>query len=114
MSELEWAVFFDKLIWFGVLLLPIGTTITTLLIARRPHVDTIRAGSIGTFSTLALGAAGSYAIGASVIGVIMGSGDIPYYLVAEAWHRVWFPLGISLIGASLIMIYTLSVNPSSE
>jgi hypothetical protein len=107
MSELEWAVFFGNVIWFGSLISPVAAGLITVLIARREDVDRVRAGLLGTLSTFALGAAGSFLLGERIISATMGSGDVPYYLVAQAWHRMWYPLGISLIIGTALALYSL-------
>jgi hypothetical protein len=114
MDELEWANFFGRVMWIGSLLIPIVAGVVTVLVSRRPDVERLRAGFVGTLASVGLGAAGSYVHGDAIIGVLMGAGDIPHYLVASAWHRMWYPLGISLIvGVALALFCLLPKRPAA-
>ena len=107
MNELEWAVFFGRVAWVVSILAPTAVGVLTALIANRPNTDQVRTGFTGALAAIALGAAGSFLHGDRIVSTLMGSGDIPYYLVASALHRMWYPLGISLVVGVALALFTL-------
>lgn len=105
MGDIQRMIMIENAIWYGSLVAPLLVGMVTLYVIQRRDVDSMRAALVGVVLAVSLGAAGSYGAGTTIIGALMGSGDIPYYRIAQAWHRMWYPLGIALlIAISLTLI----------
>ena len=97
-------IMIENAIWYGSLIAPLLVGVITVYVIKRRDAESLRGALVGVVLAVCLGAAGSYAAGTTIIGALMGSGDIPYHLVAQAWHRMWYPLGIALLVATSLTL----------
>lgn len=107
MDEIQQQVLIENIIWISGLLAPLVVGVFTVILSRRTGADQVRVGFIGAVVAFALGAAGSYGAGETILGAVMGGGDIPFHLVAQAWHRMWYPLGIGLLVGVGLALFSL-------
>lgn len=108
MDEIQQQVLIENVVWISGLLAPLVVGVLTAVLARRPGADRVRTSFVGAVVAFALGAAGSYGAGETILGALMGGDDIPFNLVAQAWHRMWYPLGLGvLVGVGLALFALL-------
>lgn len=107
MDELERIVLFDNIVWFGGLIAPLVVGVVTFVLARRPAADRVRVCFVGTLAAFALGAAGSFGAGESILGAMDSVSDLPWHLFFQGWHRMWYPLGIGLLVGVALAVFAL-------
>ena len=107
MDELERMVLIDNIIWIGGLIAPVVVGVVTAFLARRPSADRVRVCYMGSLAAFAFGTAGSYVAGESILGAMGSVGDLPWHLFFQAWHRMWYPLGIGIIVGVALALFSL-------
>ena len=113
MGDIQQQVLIENIIWISSLMGPCIVSVFAVVLARRSGADRIRISFIGAMLAFAVGAAGSFWAGEILIGAIIGGGDIPFYLVAQAWHRMWYPLGIGLLVGFGLALFALLPQSST-
>jgi len=107
MDEIEQMVLIDKLIWVGGLAAPVIIGVAAVLIARQPEADRVRVCFVGAVAAFALGTVGSYAAGETILTKMDRVTHLPRNLFLQAWHRMWYPLGIGVLVGFALTIFAL-------
>jgi hypothetical protein len=68
MDEIQQQVLIENVVWISGLLAPLVVGALTAVIARRPGADRVRISFVGAVVAFALGAAGSYGAGETILG----------------------------------------------
>ena len=113
MDELERMLLIGNLIWFGSLAAPVIVGIAAALAARRPTADRVRVRLIGVIAAFAFGTVGSYLAGETILEALGSVGDIPWHRFLQAWHRMWYPLGISVLVGITLTVFALYPKQSA-
>ncbi len=114
MDELQQRVLLESMIWYGGLVGPLVAGAVAVVASHRPGVDRVRAGFIGAVGAFAIGAAGSYGAGETILGAMGNAGDLPWHIFLQAWHRMWYPVGIGLfVGVALALFTLLPKRPAA-
>ena len=107
MEELEQAVLIGNLVWVGSLVAPIVAGAVAVLASRQPNSDRVRICFMGALAAFALGATGSYIGGEYILGAVDSASDLPWHLFFQAWHRMWYPLGIGIVVGVALALFAL-------